>query len=556
MILLHRTMRALACCLVSFALVGSGQAQKITIWVDDAHTSQIQVDKLDPDEIADPSSFSLGVGVNIGHVGISIGWAREQGVEYDQKAQQLIAQIRDLCAEFNKGELSLETYQRRIRRIFNGIEAARICSMELAVQLSLEANKANRRLDEALGLAALDDSEYEKRITEAMDAFRTLAETIRPDDMPPPAAGEAFDASDVGAYDSGQSAVQARMSDFDAALRPVTIRSKSDRQLINIWKDKARTVQVAVPMLDVEGLVQEFEHSLCVQMTYSLPLVSIYVGKDVQWTMQAKAKYDEAAQILIIKYRKLCLEYNSSLISQEEYFERLTELMEAERRAFAAREEMTKRLNESKAAMEAELDKRVGGPTPLMKDLLEEMDEKRRAIDQIEEGRRPPSVVKQLSEGHRADMQAWDAFVASVGEFHVAPASNTVEVYLDDSRERKVRVPRLDTDIIAASVKTRLSLQISFFNLGPECTWAKQKGLDYGHAAQLVIIKCKRLCMDYNAGLISQETYLRNSRQIDASIDKAAEVRRGLIDFYTALKASAFARADQIFDREKSRTRR
>lgn len=272
--------------------------------------------------------------------------------------------------------------------------------------------------------------------------------------------------------------------------------------------------------------------------------------------MRAKAKYDEAAQLLIVKYRKLCLEYNSSLISQEGYFERLVELMEAERRAFAAREEMTRRLNESKAAMEAELEKRVGEPTPLVNDLRAEMDEKRRAIDEIEEKRRPASAVEQISEGHRADMKAWDTFVASVGEFHVRPSSNTVEVYVDDSRERKVIVPRLDTDLIAASVTTRLSLQISFFNLGPECTWAKQKGLDYGHAAQLVIIKSKRLCMDYNAGLISQETYVRNSRQIDASIEKAAEVRQGLMEFYAALKGAAFARADQIFDREKGRIRR
>lgn len=555
MTLLHRTMRALACFLVTLVLVGPGVAQKITVWVDDAHTSKIQVDKLDPDQIADPSSFSLGAGISIGHIGISIGWSREQGVEYDKKAQELIEQIRALCAEFNKGELSLETYQRRVRRLFNGIEAARICSMEFAVQVALEANQANRRMDEALGLAALDDSEYEKRITTAVDAFRTLAETIRPHDMPTPTESELSDAG-VSDYGRGESAVKARLAELDAALRPAPIRSKRDRKLINIWKDDSRTVQVAVPMLDVEGLVQEFEHSLCVQMKYSLPLVSLCVGRDMQWTLQAKARYDEAAQLLIVKYRKLCLEYNSSLISQAGYFERLVELMEAERRAFSAREEMTRRLNESRAATEAELEKRVGAPSPVVNDLRAEMDEQSRVISEIEKKRRPASTVEKISEGHRADMKAWDTFVASVGEFRVGPPSDTVEVWVDDRHERRVVVPRLDTDIIATTVKTRLSLQISFFNLGPECTWAKQKGLDYGHAAQLVIIKSKRLCMDYNAGLISQETYVRNSRQIDASIEKAEEVRQGLMEFYATLKGAAFARADQIFDREKGRIRR
>lgn len=554
MTLLHRTLRALACCLVTLVLVGPGVAQKITIWVDDAHTSRIQVDKLDPNEIADPSSFSLGAGISIGHIGVSIGWSREQGVEYGKKAQELIDQIRALCEEFNNGELSLETYQRRVRRIFNGIEAARICSMEFAVQLSLEANEASRRMDEALGLAALDDSEYEKRITAAVDAFRTLVEAVRPHDMPTPAESAALGAG-VSDYGRGESAVKARLADLDAALRPAPIRSKRDRRLINIWKDDSRTVQIAVPMLDVEGLVQEFEHSLCVQMKYSLPLVSLCVGRDIQWTVQAKAKYDEAAQLLIVKYRKLCLEYNSSLISQEGYFKRLVELMEAERRAFSAREEMTRRLDESKAAMEAELEKRVGALPPVASDLRAEMDEKRRVIDEVEEKRRPASAVEQISEGHRADMKAWDTFVATVGEFRVGSPSDTVEVWVDDRRERKVVVPRLDTDIIAASVRTRLSLQISFFNLGPECTWAKQKGTDYGHAAQLLIIKSKQLCMDYNAGLISQETYLRNSRQIDASVEKAAEVRQGLTDFYAALAGAAFARADQIFEREKGRKR-
>lgn len=530
--------------------------QKITIWVDDAHTSQIQVDKLDPNQIADPSSFSIGAQVGIGHIGLALGWSREQGVEYDAKAQQLIEQIRDLCAEFNKGELSLESYQRRIRKLFSAIEAARLCAMEIAVQTSLEANQASRRLDEALGLAPLNYGEYEKRVAQAMERFRSVAEDISPNDLQPPPNSADAEAGAVGGDESGKAAVASRMADLNAALRPPVIRSKGDRKLIDIWKDKSRTVRIAVPMLDVEGLVEDLEHGLCVQMRCSLPLVSVYVGRDIHWTMQAKAKYDEAAQLLIIKYRKLCLEYNSSLLSQEEYFERLVELMEIERRAFATREELNRRLDESKAIMAAELQKKVGGLTEAEQELSAQLTAKRRTVDEIEKARRPASVVGQLSADHRADMQAWDTFVASVGEFRVGSAGDTIEVFVDDKRERKVAVPRLDTDIIAASVKTRLGIHVCFFSVGPEFAWTRQRGLDYGHAAQLVIIKSKRLCMDYNAGLISQEAYLRSSRQIDAAIDRAAEVRQGLMDFYAALKGAAFARADQIFDREKNQGRR
>lgn len=548
MIQLHRISWAIARGLCTLALVAPGLAQKITIWVDDAHTSQIQVDKLDPNQIADPASFSIGIHAAVGHLGISIGWSREQGVQYDDKAQQVIEQIRELCTVFNNGELSLEAYQRRIRKLFHGIEAARQCAMELAVQTSIEANRASRRLDEKLGLAALDDAEYEKRVTQALERFKSVAEEIAPNDLTPPPGNATQDA---GGDANGKAAVQSRMAELEAALRPVVIRSKGDRKLIDIWKDKSRTVRIAVPMLDVEGLVGDLEHGLCVQMRCSLPLVSVYLGRDLHWTMHAKARYDEAAQLLIIKYRKLCLEYNSTLLAQEEYLERLVKLMEVERRAFATREELHRRLDESRAKMAAELQKQVGGPTPLEQELSAAMAEKRRVVEQIEAARRPASVVAQLSAGHRADMQAWDNFVASVGEFRVDASADTIEVYVDDQRARKVTVPRLDTDVIAATVKTRLGIHICFFHVGPEVAWTRQRGLDYDHAAQLVILKSKRLCMDYNAGLISQEAYLRSSRQIDEALEKGAEVRQGLMDFYAALKGASFARADQIFEREK-----
>ena len=85
----------------------------VSVWVDDAHTRKINVPELDPDEIADTFSLSLGLGVSHGDFGISFGWARQKGIEYDESVQKLIEQLRELCEEFNEGELSLESYQRR-----------------------------------------------------------------------------------------------------------------------------------------------------------------------------------------------------------------------------------------------------------------------------------------------------------------------------------------------------------------------------------------------------------------------------------------------------------
>ena len=65
----------------------------VTIYVDDAKTRQITVPKLDPDEIAEKSKFGLSFGFSIGDIGISLGWERKKGIEYDEKCEELIEQL-------------------------------------------------------------------------------------------------------------------------------------------------------------------------------------------------------------------------------------------------------------------------------------------------------------------------------------------------------------------------------------------------------------------------------------------------------------------------------
>lgn len=544
---LHSTARIASGCLLSISLLtGSAAADKFLVWVDEAHTRQTEVEKLDPDEIADPSSFSLGFGHGIGQVGVSVGWSREQGVKYDEQVQRLIDEIRALCKEFNHGELSLEAYQQRMRGIFASVETARLARMELMVHNAIEANKAGSRLDEQLGLPPADNAAFEARIGAALDSFRALVESIPPDEVSVPRDNEIFDGSETETLERSRRAVSERLSELDRSLTAKPIRRASEVETVTIWADKARTRQITVPKLDVEGLVEDFQESLCVQMKYSAPLISQYVGPDIRWALDTKAKYDEAAKQLIVKYKRLCLEYNGGILSREGYTERLLELMEAERRAFAAREAMAQRLSERADAMRAELQKRLGAPASGLESGLRALRDKKRAdAAKRREEKAPDSAVESLSQKHREQMAAWDEFVVCVGQVAIQPPSDPIEVWVDDARTRQVKVPRLDTDLIAESVKTRITLHISFFDFGPECAWAQDKGLEYGHAAQELIVKSKQLCMDYNAGLVSQETFERRSRQIDASVEKAAEVRDEMAEMLGELKGAARDKLDR-----------
>ncbi len=168
----------------------------------------------------------------------------------------------------------------------------------------------------------------------------------------------------------------------------------------------------------------------------------------------------------------------------------------------------------------------------------------------------PESHVEAMSREHRAGMAAWEALAESVEAIEIQSPRDGIDVWIDDARTRQVRVPKLDTDLIAQSVRTRLSLHITFFDFGPECAWAQERGLDYGRSAQLLVVKSKQLCMDYNAGLASQESYLRRSRQTDASVEKAAAVRDAMIEFYVELKGAARGKLDRQLGLQGRRSQR
>ena len=109
-------------------------------------------------------------------------------------------------------------------------------------------------------------------------------------------------------------------------------------------------------------------------------------------------------------------------------------------------------------------------------------------------------------------------------------------------------MPKLDPELLARSLKQRLSLHLTYYGFGPEIAWAKKSGVRYDEAAQLLIVKYKQLCMDYNAGLVSQESYQRRREEVDAAAERAAKVREEMFGFMRKLSKEAFAELDRQSD--------
>ena len=136
----------------------------------------------------------------------------------------------------------------------------------------------------------------------------------------------------------------------------------------------------------------------------------------------------------------------------------------------------------------------------------------------------------------------------SVGKVGVKPRGDTVQVWEDEKHSRKITVPKLDPELLAKSLKQRLSLHLTYYSFGPEITWARKTGIQYDEAAQLLVVKYKQLCVDYNAGLVSQESYHQRRREIDAAAERASKVREEMFQFMRRLSREAFADLDRHVD--------
>jgi hypothetical protein len=546
-----------------------GLGDTVTVWVDDAHTKKITVPKLDPDAIANKTRLSLGFGkaftvrlseaLSVG-IGISIGWSRETGIDYSKKLEELIEKVKRVCEKFNDGELSLQTYRRYMRQIFEAEDRARRFRYEMLMRVTMAAHNKRKEMDEALGINPEETSKLKAEIDEALSMF-----TRGVDDLPHRMEGagkdEAIEPAQKSeivtilekAQEDHREAILARLQDFSKSLDQKPARPYQTDERIIIFKDYARTVRINVPKLDTKRLVDDVEHSMSLCAKYSGFCLNFDVGPRATWMLKCKTQYDESAQILILKYRQLCMEFNAGLVCLEGYVDRLHQLMEAEEKAYQTRSCLYEYMKEQAIAeMDRIFSKQEGLEKSPEADALESLAREMLGGAKKEMRRKaPPSMVKSMTRDHQAQIRtAMADFQNSVKKVDVrlGDDSDKISVWKDEVQTEKVSVSRLDTDLIAQSTKTSLSLHITWFNFGPELSWARKKGLDYGEVAQRLIIRYKQLCVDFNSRLLSLESFHRTREHIDEAIDQAAQVRERMQIFAQVLKQGSLDEMDSQFD--------
>jgi hypothetical protein len=182
-----------------------------------------------------------------------------------------------------------------------------------------------------------------------------------------------------------------------------------------------------------------------------------------------------------------------------------------------------------------------------MQDMGELMASKKKSADQEKSA---PSLVKKLTSSSKQESveKKVAEFGQSVERVRVAPPIQMIEVWQDDARTRKVQVAKLDPDVIAQNVKRKLSLFIPFYYFGAEMSWARETGLKYDHTTQILIVKYKQLCVDFNSGLLSLEAYGRRRQEIDEATDRAIKFREEMLRMHQRLARAAFKELDRFIE--------
>ena len=544
------------------ARAGSKAKDTIVVWVDDAHTRKVTVPRLDGDKIAKRTDKSLALSLGYANVAFSIKWERKKGIEYGEKAKELVAQLKQLCIEFNRGKMSLESYRRRLREIYGAEEKARQARDQLMLLTRRRANAAMAEMDKVLGLPAIEVTRSKQSVEAELVEFMKGVDSVPYRGTPPKpeASVEPAEANAKAlwqqALQQNKVAVESSLKEFDEGLakRPAKRRGKVEMMVID--KYRRRGEKIRVPKLDCEHLVQDVERSMRFR-----PRFFIWgLGQGKTWTLTKAHQYGETAQLLILKYKQLCVQYNSGHMSQEEYLDRLRELYEAEDRARRAREQMfllmCQQADEGFADLDRQL-KKLGVTSKqeegTIKDLDAEMRDMRRGAMKKAKGKtkaKTPSLVTQMTVASRQNLAAASVadFRESVRKVKCEPKPNMIWVWKDDAKTDKVYVAKLDTDAIAKNEQKKLTLFLSYCSFGPEMTWAKKVGHHYKRSAQMLIVKYKQLCVDFNAGLISLETYDRRRREIEAATEKASRTREQMFQMHRKLAKAAFHELDHYVD--------
>lgn len=542
-----------------------GKKSTVKVWVDEAHSRKIAVPRLACEKIAEATREQLTtVGLSYANIGISINWERQKGIEFDDEAEKLIDQVKKLCREFNSGSLTLEAYNSRMRKINAAEEQAREFRARLLLVTKLRAEAAMEELDKWSGLPTGEVQESKQAVEAELARFQKGVEDVPYEGMlprmpttptPEPEDKKFFLTRIIEEHKNG---IVSILTGFKKGVDKIRARLKGRTDMMRIPRYRGGGKTVLVARLRCKGLLDEVDESLRFRPKFYM----WGLGRGATFVLKESNRYDEAAQRLIIKYRQLCNEYNSGQLSQEEYLDRVQELYEAEEKARQARHQMFDYVRRQAEASHAELDREVAkagapmgeGMEGAMAEMEADMQEMGEAVASKKEKanleKPAPSLVKKLTLASRRE--SVEKIVAEFGEsvqrVRVAPPIHMIEVWQDDARTRKVQVARFDPDVIAQNVKRKLTLFLSYYNFGPEMTWAKETGLQYDHTTQMLIVKYKQLCVEFNAGLLSLEAYERRRKEIDEATERAASFREEMLRMHQRLARAAFKELDRHID--------
>ena len=544
-------------------------SKSVRVWVDDAHTRQITVPKLNADDIAHRSKRKLSLSLGFAHVGLSVKWEKQKGLNYSEKSKELIAQLKQLCLEFNSGSLSLETYRRRLRSIYRAEEKARKFRDAVFMLSRQKADAAMAEMDKILGVPPAEMSKHKGVVETVLLALHKQVGAV-PFRGPLPRRAAVADTGeqDVKAAwervlrEQGK-AVASSFEDFSRTVAALPTESRRSMPKMQIYRDRRRTQMITVPKIDASILVRDVEESLNFRPSF----FGFGLGKGLTFNLKGLGNYDRATQALLVKCRQLIMEYNSGHLSQEEYVDRLAEIYAAEDKARQARQQMFLLMCQQSDEATRDLDKQLAKRSMVSKEDaalagdMERMALKMRthAAETTPKDRITGTARDILTEMTLAARQSLAArHVAELGkcvdQVKVAPPGEMVEIWVDDARTRKVSKGKLDPETIASLTKRTLTLGLSYYGFGPQMNWAKRSGLQYDQAVQELIVKYKQLCVDFNAGLLTQESFDRRRRQIDQAIEKAEQVREEMFQFQRRLARAAFDQLDHYTDVLEGRT--
>lgn len=495
-------------------------SKTIEVWIDDTHGGKVTVRKVKPSEIARRFALpALPLPLSVGPVGVTLKWRRDRRVQYDEAAKELIGRLRELCNDFNRGKLSLEGYQHRLRGLYGARDKGLRTRIEWFLATRQEAQRSHDDLQRMMGEPVRErvengKSEVEKAVEDLMRAAEALPITA-PEVSRPHHKAKDGKRPQPDAAQLARDAFDERLSEFKQAV------TDSDQE-------------AKAPSESTEGM-QDVTETLSLQAT----VFGLGVGPKKEWTLKTANRYDRLTQMLIVRYRQSRMDRDAQLITPEEYAQRLKLLYEAEHRAHELRRCLFESVRlEAEEALE-ELRQRTGRGKSAV-----EMD-----LDRFGQRARE-ATRKETQSKAKALLDALEADLLKAGP---TKAEEMIEVWKDDAHTQKIKVPRLNTDLIASRVRRELTFRVSVYNLGPELSWATDRGVDYDYAVQVLIIKYKQLCMDYNAGLISQESYRRRREEIESAVARARRVREAMHRLARALAREAFDELDDATRRPAGR---